>query len=282
MKDMLNSRGILKNGYGIIPKLVMRDRKLSAEAKAIYAYICSFAGSGSTAFPSIELMSADLNLSKRRLLKYRKELLEHGYIIVHQQRKEGKRTNNIYEIATEIQRSQNDTKEKFLRGQNETLQNETLQFETVQIDTSNNNSINNNSINNNRLMINKETKRIIISKFNEFAKKKIGSLEDKRIKKLEKILKKYKLEGYLEATSRIDKSKWLKENLDFDWFIDLANFKKVLDGNYDNRIEETNKNKKKIANFKQRTDKYTSKELKDIIFKKNKRNIQENNNIQIN
>ena len=47
---------IYKNGYGIVAKFVMRDKNLSVEAKAIYAYICSFAGSGTTAFPSAELM----------------------------------------------------------------------------------------------------------------------------------------------------------------------------------------------------------------------------------
>ena len=51
-EDQLLVEGINCMGYGIIPKYVMLDPDLTIEAKAIYAYFCSFAGSGNTAFPS--------------------------------------------------------------------------------------------------------------------------------------------------------------------------------------------------------------------------------------
>lgn len=38
-------KSILSKGYGMIPKLVMQS-DISIEAKAIYAYMCSFAGNG--------------------------------------------------------------------------------------------------------------------------------------------------------------------------------------------------------------------------------------------
>ena len=36
--------GLFKNGYGYIPKSVMRCKDLSIQAKAIYSYLISFAG----------------------------------------------------------------------------------------------------------------------------------------------------------------------------------------------------------------------------------------------
>jgi hypothetical protein len=39
---------IFELGYGQIPKKVMMDKRLSVEAKAIYAYFCSYCGGGNT------------------------------------------------------------------------------------------------------------------------------------------------------------------------------------------------------------------------------------------
>ena len=36
---------------------VMRNKNLSPEAKAIYAYLCSFAGNKETCHPSVNIMS---------------------------------------------------------------------------------------------------------------------------------------------------------------------------------------------------------------------------------
>ena len=38
-------------------KIVMQDRRISVGAKALYAYLCSFTGSGNTAFPGVKDMS---------------------------------------------------------------------------------------------------------------------------------------------------------------------------------------------------------------------------------
>ena len=44
--DILRVEGINCKGYGIIPKAVMLDQRLTIQAKAIYAYFRSFAGAG--------------------------------------------------------------------------------------------------------------------------------------------------------------------------------------------------------------------------------------------
>lgn len=98
MTDTVKMSGIMEQGYGISPKLVMRDKELSIEAKAIYAYMSSFAGNGASAFPKIETACKDLNVSKNRFLKHRKLLIERGYISIEKERKRGKFENNIYII----------------------------------------------------------------------------------------------------------------------------------------------------------------------------------------
>ncbi|QAT40862.1 helix-turn-helix domain-containing protein [Clostridium sp. JN-9] len=149
MSDQLNfgKRSVYKEGYGIVAKLVMRDKDLSPEAKAIYAYICSFAGSGTTAFPSAELMMHELKMGDKRFYKFRKELTDKGYISILKQRNGNRREKNIYQIVAEpIEHS------RF-----ESVQNESFQNESFQNEGSNSNSITiNSSINNNTICSSKE------------------------------------------------------------------------------------------------------------------------------
>lgn len=148
--DELKGEGIMSKGYGIIPKLIMKDKSLSIEAKGIYAYIASYAGAGTTAFPSVDLICGDLNISENRFHKNKKLLIDYGYIEVKRVRdKAGAFGKNVYTIK-------------------QTVSPPTLQFEgmvpTLQIpcmgipsmdipgmenEGTNNNSLNINSINNN-------------------------------------------------------------------------------------------------------------------------------------
>ena len=82
MADEIKLSGILEKGYGISPKLIMIDANLSIEAKGIYAYLSSFCGNGTTAFPSVELIQHHLGIGRKRFYKYRNELIERGYIKV--------------------------------------------------------------------------------------------------------------------------------------------------------------------------------------------------------
>ncbi|MEX5942294.1 DnaD domain protein [Mammaliicoccus sciuri] len=78
-------------GYGLVFKRVMKDTKLNIEAKALYAYLSSYAGSDQSAFPSVKLICHELNISEKRLLKYRKQLVDYGYLKI-----ERTKSNNIY------------------------------------------------------------------------------------------------------------------------------------------------------------------------------------------
>lgn len=95
---------IYEDGYGLLAQKVMRDKKLHKNAKLIYAYMCSFAGMKKdgerTAFPSVSLQCDELGMSEDTYYKYRKQLIEYGYIKIKKQRKEGaKFDNNLYSIV---------------------------------------------------------------------------------------------------------------------------------------------------------------------------------------
>lgn len=99
-RDILKVQGIKAKGYGIIPKMVMLDRKLTVEAKAIYSYFCSYAGAGDTAFPSRNKICDDLCIGVKRYYNHFKLLVDLGYIEVEQTRhKSGKFKHNVYTLT---------------------------------------------------------------------------------------------------------------------------------------------------------------------------------------
>ena len=135
MSDKIKMQGIMEQGYGISPKLVMRDKNLSIEAKAIYAYMSSFAGNGESAFPKIETACKDLQISKKRFLNHRKYLIDNGYLTIEKNRKKGKFDNNVYIINQTVV-------SKRRHGESSTRQNDTTNNNKV---LNNNSSINSNS-----------------------------------------------------------------------------------------------------------------------------------------
>ena len=98
--NILEVEGINAQGFGMIAKMVMLDQRLTIEAKAIYSYFCSYAGGGSTAFPSVSKIVYDLKISKDRYYNHFKLLVECGYITIRQTKDKGKFANNIYRIMS--------------------------------------------------------------------------------------------------------------------------------------------------------------------------------------
>lgn len=94
---------IYEDGYGLLAQKVMRDKKLPRQSKLIYAYMCSFAGISKdgerTAFPSIKLQCDELGMSEDTYFKWRKHLIDRGFIKISKQRnKQAKFERNIYSI----------------------------------------------------------------------------------------------------------------------------------------------------------------------------------------
>ena len=89
-ESMIYSRirfsGIKSLGYGLIPKAVMVDARLPVKAKGIYAYFCSFTGSGDAAFPQIDQILFHLKISRNTYYKFYNILTDLNYITVAQRR----------------------------------------------------------------------------------------------------------------------------------------------------------------------------------------------------
>lgn len=100
-KDLLKVEGINFKGFGIIPKLIMFDRNLSLEAKAIYAYFASYAGNGTSSFPGRDYILKQLKMSKDAYYRHYNQLINEGYIRVERNKTEdGVFANNIYTLVS--------------------------------------------------------------------------------------------------------------------------------------------------------------------------------------
>lgn len=139
--------GILSKGFGLIPQMVTRDKTLSIEAKAIYAYLAAFAGNDQKAFPGVALICDELNISKKRYLSHRKALIERGYIEIKRERLESGFSKNIYVLKQDIPYGVVSLPYDSLPYQNVGLRGVTVQNDPTNINSSNKNIFNKNSIN---------------------------------------------------------------------------------------------------------------------------------------
>ncbi|HZG10552.1 MAG TPA: conserved phage C-terminal domain-containing protein [Kurthia gibsonii] len=138
--------GILAKGFGLIPRTLTRDKDLSIEAKAIYAYLAAFAGNNNEAFPSVELICAELDISRNRYFKHRKSLLEKGYIRIRRERLESGFSKNHYELVQMIPETvciQN------VDIRNVDIRNVDIGIVDIGNEATNSNSLNKNNINSN-------------------------------------------------------------------------------------------------------------------------------------
>ena len=136
---------ILKDGYGYSPKKVTRDASLSIEAKAIYSYLASFADEEGKAYPGIELMCHELNISEKRFHRHKKQLIDQGFITVERERTDNGWSNNIYTLIGYSVTS-HFVPLQIVPLRNVPLQNVTLQNDPTIITSLNNTSLNNTNI----------------------------------------------------------------------------------------------------------------------------------------
>lgn len=80
----LITEGVKVKGYGLIAKAMMEDKRLDIKAKALMAYIVSYAGAGKVAFPKVPTMCAHLGVSKSTYQKMMREIVSLGYLEVKQ------------------------------------------------------------------------------------------------------------------------------------------------------------------------------------------------------
>ena len=84
-------------GYGIVAHAIMCDPKLTAEAKAIYAYLSAYAGKSNQAYPSLVRMKRELGMSESRLLRHRRQLIKRQILVIQNELSAARcYCNNLY------------------------------------------------------------------------------------------------------------------------------------------------------------------------------------------
>lgn len=92
--------GIKSAGYGLIPRMVMEDPRVSAKSKALYAYLASYTGGGKSAFPEVKKTLYFLQISHSTYKTLLKELVNVNYVVVTQRRVNGRMGVNDYYLVT--------------------------------------------------------------------------------------------------------------------------------------------------------------------------------------
>lgn len=98
-ENLIELSGIFSEGYGFVPKKLMRAKDLSSTTKMVLCYLLSFTGAGVSCFPQIKDIAADLNITTRTVIRSINQSVKQGYIRKHQENRGGKiGTKNTYEI----------------------------------------------------------------------------------------------------------------------------------------------------------------------------------------
>lgn len=157
-------KNVYKQGYGYLSKSIMKYDGISIKAKAVYAYICSYAGKEGVAFPSRALICYDLQISQDSLSKYMKELVDNHIIIKQHQRQAGNKfANNVYTINFDLDLTESIPKNTVTENIGKPLRKITNmeyydneETENGNLETNNNSNTNNNINNNSYIKNNRE------------------------------------------------------------------------------------------------------------------------------
>ena len=206
---------ILRDGYGYSPKKITRDASLSIEAKAIYAYLASFADEEGKAYPGIELICHELNISENRFHKHKKQLIDHGYITVHRERKDSGWSNNIYCLSGYSVTRQN------IGIGNEGIRNVGIGFEAIGnegtiITSLNNTSLINTNLNKKQLVEQKPDPPIPYREIIDYLNQKAGKNFKHSAAGNKKVIKARWNEGYrlddFEKVIEVKSAEWLNDS----------------------------------------------------------------------
>lgn len=88
--------GLKMAGYGMIPRAVMYDSRLSVTAKVLYAYLASFSGAGKVAFPAKSYIQRHLGIGDSTYKTNMRALTSTNYVTVIQRHVNGKLSSNDY------------------------------------------------------------------------------------------------------------------------------------------------------------------------------------------
>lgn len=146
MSNSIELSGIFSEGYGFVPKKLMKAKDISSNTKLVLCYLLSYTGAGCTAFPQQKDIAESLGISMRTVVKCIHESIENGYLKkIQEQRGQGIGKRNIYDLLfmREFPSARN-AHANIARANDDvaSAKNDTLQVHHVH--TNNNNKNNNN------------------------------------------------------------------------------------------------------------------------------------------
>lgn len=82
---------------------VVRDARLSAQARTLYVILCSYANGTGESWPSVDTLTRELGSSEPTLKRARRELVDAGYLRIQQRlHHNGRQRSNLYVLVDRV------------------------------------------------------------------------------------------------------------------------------------------------------------------------------------
>lgn len=264
--------------YTVISNYHLREKGMSLKAKGLLTLMLSLPEDWDYSISGLASICAENETAIKTGLK---ELKKFGYLriskIFPSKERGNKKIEYIYEIFEkplgEDKRQKEQEIEKQLlekqKVENQGVENLPLESQAVE----NQGQLNTNKLNTNKLNTKEVSTKEYIYVKNKFSRlceeiktnwikiaheyKLSGTqlkITDKRKRAINNLLKEYSLEEVIQSMEKVHTSSFLQGNnktgwqISFDWFINKSNFLKVLEGNYDDKVNSEIKNNNTYAN----------------------------------
>ena len=269
--------------YTVISNYHLKEKGMSLKAKGLLTLMLSLPENWDYSISGLASICAENETAIKTGLN---ELKKFGYLriskIFPNKKRGNKKIEYVYEIfekplKEDKRQEEQKTEEQTLESQaveNQGIENLPLESQAVE----NQGQLNTKELNTNKLSTKEVSTKEYIHVKNEFSQscEKIKNkwikiayefdlsgkrlkIADKRKRAINNLLKEYSLKEMLQAMGKIRTSNFLQGNnktgwqISFDWFINKSNFLKVLEGNYDDKVNINNsKKEKKSSNYQEK------------------------------
>ena len=86
-------------GFTQVPNILLKDTKLSAHSKIVYASLLSYAWNNSFCYPGQERMATDIGTSQPTIARAIKELEQNGWLEI---KRRGQGKTNVYVLKYKV------------------------------------------------------------------------------------------------------------------------------------------------------------------------------------
>ena len=266
--------------YTVISNYHLREKEMSLKAKGLLTLMLSLPEDWDYSISGLASICAENETAIKTGLK---ELKKFGYLriskIFPSKERGNKKIEYVYEIFEKPLGEDKRQKEQEIEKQplekqkveNQGVENLPLESQAVE----NQGQLSTKESNTNKLNTKEVSTKEYIHVKNEFSRShediknkwiKIAheyklsgtqlKITEKRKRVINNLLKEYSAEEVLQAMEKVHTSSFLQGNnktgwqISFDWFINKSNFLKVLEGNYDDKVNSEIKNNNTHANQK--------------------------------